>query len=142
MLYSRQVEFGPFATVFVAVFDLCSGDISYFGAGHPPAFICRAGGSIETLRIGQAPLALLEEQHFVEHRLQFDIGDKLVLYTDGISEARHNNSLLDLEGVARLLGSHSALPANELAKTLIQAATDWAGGKLQDDAAVVVENQA
>jgi len=75
---------------------------------------------------------------FTEHHDQLNPGDKIVLYTDGISEARRNKELFDLDGIEHLLIEHNALSPDQLAKTLLQSATDWAGGKLQDDAAVVI----
>lgn len=138
VLCSRQVELGSFVTVFLIIIDLCRGSITYAGAGHPPAFICRSDGAIDSLEIGGLPLALFEAQQFSEHKDHLDPGDKLVMYTDGISEARHESQMLDLEGLRRMLLDNAHQHADELARTLVMTATEWAQGKLQDDAAVVV----
>lgn len=70
--------------------------------------------------------------------MHFESGDKLVLYTDGISEAREGKEMLGLEGLECVLKEHAHLHASELAHNILTTATDWAGGKLSDDAAVVI----
>jgi len=112
--------------------------MNYASAGHPPAIICRTIGEVEMLEFGQMPLAVLEMQDFEEHHTRLEVGDKLVLYTDGISEARHGVELFDLEGIRQFIAEHSNLSANEMAYELLEAAVGWAQGKLSDDAAVVV----
>jgi serine phosphatase RsbU (regulator of sigma subunit) len=127
-----------FVTVFLVMIDICGGEITYAGAGHLPPIIIRSDHSIETLEVGQLPLALFAEQDFAEHHAHIHPGDKLLMYTDGISEARHDGVLLDVTGVERVIIENASLPASRLAKALISAATEWTGGRLQDDAAVVV----
>ena len=138
VLYSRQVEFESLATAFLVSIDLATGEISYANAGHPPAFICHSDGNAMLLELGQMPLAVVEKQVFEEHRIPFGPGDKLVLYTDGISEARQGRELLGLERVQQALAEHSHASAAELAHALLSTATDWASGQLTDDAAVLV----
>lgn len=138
VLSSQQIAFGAFVTVFLAVIDLTTGEISYSSAGHPPAAVCRSERRVEFLEYGQVPLAVMGGQEFAEHSEQLSPGDKLVLYTDGISEARRGTEFLDLEGIQRTLVEHWGLPATDLAQALIAAATDLAEGKLADDAAIVV----
>ena len=138
VLFSRRIEFGAFATVFLAIIDLNTGEINYSSAGHPPSMVCWSNGIVESLQIGQLPLAILETQQFEEHHCRLEPGDKLVLYTDGISEARHGHELLDLEGISRTIADNGKLCASELATALLASATAWGNGKLSDDAAVVV----
>lgn len=138
VLYLEQPDFGPFVTVFLAVIDLCTGNIVYSSAGHPPAAICRSDGIVEFLELGELPLAVLQEQHFEDFSSHIDPGDRLVLYTDGISEARHDSKLLDLEGIQQTLIEHATMPVIKLAHALVDTATNYAHGKLSDDAAVVI----
>lgn len=138
VLCSQKTDSDAFVTVFLVVLDLCTGELRYSSAGHPPAMLCRCRGGVDYLLCGQMPLALVESQHFVEHHDQFNPGDRLILYTDGISEARTGLSLFDQEGIERTLQAHCALDARLLAKTVLDAATQWGKGQLRDDAAVVV----
>ncbi|MEN6520438.1 MAG: SpoIIE family protein phosphatase [Armatimonadota bacterium] len=138
VLALRQSDFSPFVTVFLAIIDLNSGEITYSNAGHPPAAICRANGSVELLKSGQLPLSLLEGQKYNEYSSYMEPGDKLVLYTDGINEARQSVELLGFEGILQILSENFALHADMLARALVDSATNWSRGKLRDDAAVVV----
>lgn len=127
-----------FVTAFLALVNLRTGRISYSSAGHPPPVICRADGSVETLHLGQTPLAVLKTQRFDEHCDRFSPGDMLVLYTDGISEARRGGEMFGIEGIKRAVCTCPNLSAGHAAKALLDAAADWARGELRDDAVVVV----
>lgn len=126
-----------FVTAFLALVNLRTGQVNYSSAGHPPAVMCRADGTTETLHLGQMPLAIVEPQQFDEHRDRFNPGDTLVLYTDGISEARHSNQLFGVEGIERALSQCHHLSARQVARALLDSATQWAEGELRDDAVVV-----
>lgn len=139
VLYGQQPEFGSFVTAFLLAIDLPSGSLTCSSAGHPPGVIYRASGKIEfTACGGQPPVALFDEMDYLESGDQINPGDKLVLFTDGITEARHGAELFDLEGVQRVLEEHGHETVNEVTEELIKAAREWAGGLLTDDAAVVV----
>jgi|GEM_PF-1761420 len=126
-----------FATAFLALVNLRTGQINYAGAGHPPAVICRADGSVSMLHLGQMPLAVLDGQDYGEHADRLEPGDTLVLYTDGISEARRHKELFGIEGIERCVQGCCALSARQVADRLINAASDWTEGALRDDAVVV-----
>lgn len=139
VLYDQQSEFGSFVTMLLTVLDLPTGNLFCSGAGHPPGFICRADGKVEfTVCGGQPPVALLDNMVFLESHSQINPGDKLILLTDGITEARHGIELFDLEGVQRVLEQHGHKTPKEVTEEIIKAAREWAGGVLTDDAAVLV----
>lgn len=138
VMYPQQIEFGAFVTVFLVIVDIRTGDLGYAGAGHPPAVLCRRDGTIDYLRHGQTPLGVMEGQQYEAYHDFFAPGDRLVLYTDGVSEARYDQALFDTEGIERVLNECGDLCPHDLAKSVIDAAERWTRGKLRDDAAVVV----
>jgi serine phosphatase RsbU (regulator of sigma subunit) len=138
VLRSQQRDFESFVTVLLVTINLSTGEIAYSSAGHPPGAILRVGGSVEFLSIGNLPLGIMDSIGYTQSAGRLDPGDKLVLYTDGISEARSRAGLFELEGIKELLSGHSSWTSEEVADKLIAAATDWADGKLRDDAGVVV----
>ncbi|GAC1523678.1 MAG: hypothetical protein NVS2B8_06450 [Vulcanimicrobiaceae bacterium] len=78
---------GRYATAFVATLDVASGDLRFAAAGHPPVFLRRANGRIETLASEAPPLGLFAGgESFVDQRVTLEAGDVLVLYTDGLIE--------------------------------------------------------
>lgn len=78
-----------FVTVFLAYYDIASGSITYANAGHHKTILVKADGSLEEFGLlGDAALGMfkdVEDYHSAERRL--DVGDTLVLYTDGVTEA-------------------------------------------------------
>lgn len=139
VLNARQRDaFGGFVTVLLVVLDLDSGDISFSNAGHPPGAIRRVDGSVGFLACGQPPLTVSDELEYAEQSGHLNPGDKLVLFTDGISEARHGTEFFGLDGVERALREYGHLPPDDLAGELVAAASMWANGKLTDDAAIVI----
>ncbi|MDQ3607419.1 MAG: SpoIIE family protein phosphatase, partial [Actinomycetota bacterium] len=79
-------------------------DVVICAAGHPPPLVRRAGGTVERLEAPGTLIGVLEtlELHDVEARL--GPGDALVLYTDGVTEARTREGRLGEDGLAALLG--------------------------------------
>ncbi len=76
-----------FVTLFLAELDI-SGSIVYCNAGHPPALLVRSTGTVERLSTGGTLLGPFPDTHYSIGMVQLQPGDLLVLYTDGITEAR------------------------------------------------------
>jgi sigma-B regulation protein RsbU (phosphoserine phosphatase) len=111
------------------------------GAGHPPAFVRRADGRVEQRPGGGRVLGLTTEHPTAVDVVELHPGDALVLYTDGITEARDPaGTQFDEPGVAdalRLLGDQVP-EADEIADGLVLAAGRHAQVANADDVAVVV----
>ncbi len=80
---------GNFVTAFYGIWDPATRELSYASAGHPHPRLRRANGSIETLAGNWGlPLGIIEDEHFPSNVAKLAPADTLVLYTDGITEAR------------------------------------------------------
>ena len=91
-----------FVTVFYGVLDPLTSTLTYCNAGHnPPYFLGGARDDVEALRRTGAALGVLERGDFQQGILRMAPGDALVLYTDGIPDARDSSG--DMFGEARLL---------------------------------------
>jgi len=119
--------------------DRAAGTLEYVNAGHPPAFVLPPDGGPRRLVTGGSVIGLGRETDFEEGVLSLSPGDRLVLYTDGVTEAAR--PAREEFGEARVV-SHLARartsPAAEAAAGLIDAAAAFAGGTLADDATAVV----
>jgi sigma-B regulation protein RsbU (phosphoserine phosphatase) len=115
-------------------------DLTIASGGHPPVLIQRRDGTFEESAakgqlLGVTEIAI-ENLHVADERLS--PGDVLVLYTDGLTEARSAGTLLDVSGVKAALRRLSGEAPPRLAEGLIEAALAHAGGPLSDDTAIVI----
>ena len=138
VLYSQQPGVESFVTVCLITLDVATGSLRYSSAGHPPPAMLGADGSIRFLKITDLPIGVVPSHEYHMNRDRIERGEKLILYTDGISEAHTNGGMFDTQGIERTLLGHNRSGVDEIADRLIAAATEWADGKLRDDAAVVV----
>jgi len=76
-----------FVTLFYAELDPESGALSFLNAGHNPPLIVHAAGTVEQLASGGLPLGIRANADYREGRTQLQLGDVLVIYSDGVTEA-------------------------------------------------------
>jgi PAS domain S-box-containing protein len=138
VLCAQKGDSDKFVTVFAVVIAPVTGEFDYAGAGHPPAAIWRTNGFVEFLGVGNPPVGILDKRIFTSIQGLLNPGDKIVLYTDGILEARRGQEFFELEGIRRTVEEHGHQRPAEVAQELLRAAQQWAGRELQDDAAIFV----
>jgi serine phosphatase RsbU (regulator of sigma subunit) len=93
---------------------------------------------VRGIEVGGLVLGIEPGQPYDEVREAFPPGAAVVLYTDGVIEARRNGELYGTERLDELLGAGRELPAGELARAVLDGCRSFAGGELSDDCAVVV----
>lgn len=76
-----------FVTLFYAELDPSSGAVSFLNAGHNPPLIVHAAGTVEQLASGGLPLGIKADAEYREGRTTLQLGDVLVIYSDGVTEA-------------------------------------------------------
>jgi serine phosphatase RsbU (regulator of sigma subunit) len=132
---------GKFITMLYLTADGRKGELACASAGHPAPRVVRAGRSPVPLGVRGLALGIAEEQSYEAEHFELEPGDAVVLYTDGLLEARRDG---ELYGEARLdaaLVAHARLPAEQLAEALVEDCRAFAG-ELADDCAVVVVKRA
>jgi serine phosphatase RsbU (regulator of sigma subunit) len=125
---------GSFVTLFHAQLNTLTSELRYVDAGHGQALLRRADGTIEPLQPYGLPLGVLSTERYSEGVITLGPGDLLVIYSDGLSEARP-----DLFRDAQTLAAQ--IDATETAGVTAQRLVDLAtaaGGQLPDDLTVVV----
>jgi len=126
-------------TVFYAVVDSGMGGIMYSSAGHEPPILMHSDGNYEELSAGGMPLGIFPDISYDQASRKLNTGDVLVMVTDGITEARtfaHN--LFGRHRIVEFVSNNRNAPLDVIASGLLDAATEHAGGQLQDDVAIVV----
>lgn len=126
-----------FSTAFFAVLDTSSGTLTSCSAGHPPALLRRAGGEVEMLEEVNLPLGVRHAPPFESHRTNMEMGDLLLLYTDGVLDARRGNDFFGEAHLLELLEHPQPGWPCTLPQQIIQEVLDFSGGVLLDDVAVV-----
>jgi sigma-B regulation protein RsbU (phosphoserine phosphatase) len=133
---------GLFVTVFYGVLDTSSGELSYANAGHNPPYLLKArdGGEIQELDRTGVPLGILAGATWEQQTVHLAVGDVLMLYTDGITEAQDaQESFFDearLQEVARANLGRSASAMQEAVMARVGA---FVGAAPQsDDQALIV----
>ena len=133
LLHSRA---GGFVTAVVGILDPASGALLCSSAGHPPPILLGPSGA--TLLEEHGPLlGVMEEARFTETALCLQAGEGLLLYTDGVTDARRRG---DIFGEARLMAAVSSLAGLEppdLARALYERVLEFSGGDIGDDLALV-----
>ena len=129
-----------FVTMCLLVFDEQNGRVHYANAGHPPLiFVNAASETCETMRFDSAALNLTPASTYREEIFPFNIGDMILLYTDGLTEVSNDRD--ELFGERRLLEViKDATPCSsaELTSHILEAAHQFAGqDSLADDMAII-----
>ncbi len=133
-----EVAAGKFVTMVYLTVDPATGEVACAVAGHPPPRIVSPDGSVRKLAGGGLPLGIEEAQVYAEVRDMLEPGAAVVLYTDGVIEARRDRELYGEERLDALLAARVGLAPTELAEAVLEDCRAFGGGELTDDCAVVV----
>jgi GAF domain-containing protein len=130
----------PFCTVaYARVQKVNSGArVTVTCGGHPLPFLIRAGGAVETFGRPGTLLGCFPEPALHEEVLELNAGDAIVLYTDGVTEARKGSNVMGEAGLRAALVHAAGGSAVEVADTIQNAALDFQDGDARDDIAIVV----
>lgn len=130
-----------FVTAVLARLDVRTGQLSYLIAGHPPPLLLRSNKTVKALLHGPGvPLGVTGRDVGVGHE-HLEPGDRLLLYTDGIVEARnHAGQAFGTDRLMDLAERNAAdgLPAPESLRRLSHAVQAHQGERLQDDATLLM----
>jgi serine phosphatase RsbU (regulator of sigma subunit) len=133
-----EIAPGKFITMIYLVIDGQAGEVAAAGAGHPPPRIVGADGVVRPLEARGLVLGIERGQQYDEVRAPLGLGDTVVLYTDGVIEARRDREQYGFARLDALLTERRHLPAEALARAVLDDCRSFARGELADDCAVVV----
>ncbi len=119
-LLDDLVQSGRFVTLFLAQLDTSSGHLASIDAGHGLAFVRRADGTVETLDDQRGlPLGVLPDQQYAQRETVLRPGDALIVYSDGLVDARVDLDLTPHVLASQLHGATSALAMLDRLVTLL-----------------------
>lgn len=138
-LVSRNIAADRFITFFYACLDGASRRLSYANAGHNPPFVLHRDGSHHRLDVGGSVLGVFKQQSFETDTIQLSSGDRVVLFTDGVTEAHDADK--EEFGDARLLNVLQECRDHDSQGTLNQifdTVGKFCRGNWHDDATLIV----
>jgi sigma-B regulation protein RsbU (phosphoserine phosphatase) len=135
----RQDAAGKFVTFFYGLLDAETGRLRYANAGHSPPLLVRRDGRVEGLKQGGPLLGVFSESVYEPGDVEFARGDRLLLFTDGITEA--SNASGEEFGESRLLDlarAHAASTVEALREAIMREVAAFTVGEPQDDATLLI----
>jgi sigma-B regulation protein RsbU (phosphoserine phosphatase) len=138
-LVHQNVSGDRFITFFYAELDVKSRKLSYSNAGHNAPFVFHRDGSHDRLREGGGVLGVFSNQDFRSGVFQLAAGDRVVFFTDGLTEAANADE--EEFGEARLLSlleESRGLSAENLQKQIMDSVATFCNHVWSDDATLLV----
>lgn len=141
-LMFHHLPTSQYMTMFYGICDPKTGVIQYSSAGHNPPLLIRADGRAEFLTGCEGfPIKLISpDADYDDHEIQLQPGDKLLLYTDGIPEARNAaGELFESDRFTRAAEKAGAFGAEEALESIIDTLAEYTDGTpLEDDVTMLL----
>lgn len=126
-----------FITVFFGILDIDSGVLTYCSAGHPPGILKRKSAKTELLITSSPVIGTFFSLNFVENDVKMEKGDTLILYTDGVTEARCDGEFFGEQKLVGFITGLKPKKAKDLPQLIFNDVIRCTGGKLFDDIALL-----
>jgi sigma-B regulation protein RsbU (phosphoserine phosphatase) len=137
-LLCENIARGKFVTFLYGILDGDAHTFRYCNAGHLYPILV-SGGSSRMLEEGGAVLGIFPEWVYEDSMVELKAGDRLLLFTDGITEAEDaEDREFEEANVAAFAKTNSTLSANDLTVRLLAQVTAFCGAQFRDDATILV----
>lgn len=129
-----------FATLFCGHLDCQSHRLCYTNAGHNPPLLIRRRGEVVYLETGGLPVGITEFSHYDEGAIELELGDVLIIYSDGISEAlNQQGEEFTAERLIQVVQQHADKSASQLRDRIDEALLQFMGSASPvDDMTLVI----
>jgi sigma-B regulation protein RsbU (phosphoserine phosphatase) len=135
----RHKDLRRFVTLFYGVYDSRTRLLAYTNAGHNPPLVVCGDGSFARLATGGIVTGIFGEAAYEEGAIVLEPGDRLVLFTDGLTEARSaDGDEFEEDGLLQTVIPRRDAGAQSLVDAIFNKVNAFAGGRLDDDATAVV----
>lgn len=138
-LMLSNTRLGTFVTMFVCILDASARRLVFANAGHNPPILARHDGSVVRLTEGGPVLGFFDSAAYEEGSLEVASGDRVVLFTDGVSE--HGIDAGEAFGEDRLVTTvlaHREKGSGALCDAIVDAAVAHSGNAFEDDLTLLI----
>ncbi len=126
-------RFDKFFTILYAHLDCTKGTFTYSHAGHPLGFVLKGDGELKPLDIGGSIIGV-SDQSFNEEKIKLNDGDKIILYTDGVTEhQRDDGEMYGDERLKEKLQKSSELSCKNIFNKLYKDVIEFGDNAIQHD---------
>ncbi len=134
----RHTPLDRFVTFFYAMIDTSARTLACSNAGHNPPVLVHADGTVSRPATGGMVLGVMENNVYSQAEMRLLAGDRLVLFTDGITEAgSHEGREFGDDRLVDLVVAHRHHSAAEMLDVIFREVTAFTGGILSDDATLI-----
>jgi serine phosphatase RsbU (regulator of sigma subunit) len=126
-----------FATLIFGIVDTGTGELTYVTAAHPGGILQRRDGHILLLEGANSVVGGFPYLKFTERRVTLEPGDVLVLYTDGLTEARRDGEMYGIDRMIEYLGVRRRSSLESLVNDIFNNVREYTHNRLSDDVAVL-----
>ena len=138
-LARREISTEHYFTMLFARLEPGIGRLRFVQAGHPPPLLLRADGSAAFLGDGGLPVGLVEDARWRRREVMLAPGDRLLLYSDGVSECEARGALLGEEGLLDLAGPLRTLSGPALLDGIVDGLRTYSGrADFADDVSMIL----
>jgi serine phosphatase RsbU (regulator of sigma subunit) len=123
-------------TVWVGRYIPSTGALEWANGGHPAGLVKRAGGGFARLATTGPLLGAIAEVTYEQESIALECGDEILLYTDGVTEARRGNVFFGEERVRESFERSS--DTLDAARDLLESVRGYVETELRDDIAILV----
>jgi phosphoserine phosphatase RsbU/P len=136
---SNNIAADKFVTFCYCLIDTTDNRLTYASAGHCPPILFHKSGEAVPLKEGGTPLGIFPDRRYKGAALHLESGDRLVLYTDGLTEAMNSDEQEFGERRLVEMGSRNiALSASEMLAAIKKEVVSFCNESFQDDFTLVV----
>lgn len=126
-----------FVTAFFAILDPSTGAFRYCRAGHPPALVRTLEGEVLRLEVGSPVLGMFPDPPYTDGCGVLREGDLLLLYTDGVLEARQDGKFFGEDALSEVVAASQITDSKRLVSEVFSELLEFTQGELVDDVALL-----
>jgi sigma-B regulation protein RsbU (phosphoserine phosphatase) len=127
-----------YATLFLGLYSDVSRELVYVNCGHLAPILLHPDGTLERFESTATVLGLFEQWDCTAETVQIAPGDLLVIFSDGVTEAMHDDEEFGEERLIDLLRTQARLPVDDIVTGIFHSVLEFSAGAQSDDLTVLV----